>query len=89
MTNTLENQLKKTLLRALVQRAIFCPFSGELLDVDTCGYFVDADGDPNYVMSMSVYMGIAGTDAENITRLEGLGYFLPAELPAPGVALRD
>lgn len=88
MTNTMENKMRQMLLKALVQRAIFCPFTGKVLDMRKCGYFVDADGDPNYVMDMSVYMKIADSGPEEINRLEGLGYFLPAELPAPTVTER-
>lgn len=80
--------MRQMLLKALVQRAIFCPFTGKVLDMRKCGYFVDADGDPNYVMDMDYYMKIASLDATEITRLEGLGYFLPAELPAPTVTER-
>lgn len=47
----LETTLRRNLLRFLVQRAIFCPYTGTVLDMDTCAYVNDADGDPHLVMS--------------------------------------
>jgi hypothetical protein len=51
----------------MVQRAIFCPYTGSVLDVRTCTVLYDADGDPAQVMS-----------PEAGKRLEELG--LPASL---------
>lgn len=87
MTNNLENKMRQALLTALVQRQMFCPISRKVLDVRTCAYFVDADGDPNFVLDMSVYMNVAN-EPLTVERLNKQGYFLPAELPAPGVKMR-
>lgn len=44
-------QMRQTLLRSIVQRTIFCPVSGDVLDVRKCVVFVDRDGDPSQVLS--------------------------------------
>lgn len=88
MTNILRDQMRKTLLTALVQRQIFCPIYGTVLDVDTCGYFVDADGDPCYVLSMTAYARFADTEGVADTMAKH-GWYFPAEIPTPGVAERD
>lgn len=51
----IEETVRKQLVRYIVQRNIFCPITGEVLDVDTCKWFVDADGDPAYVLSPKAY----------------------------------
>ena len=88
MTNTLIDHMRKALLTALVQRQIFCPVYRTVLDVDTCAYFVDADGDPCYVMSMEAYARFADTPGIE-DRMAKHGWYFPAELPKPGVVLRE
>lgn len=43
--------LERNLVRYLVQRTIFCPVSGDVLDVRSCAVIRDDDGDPVYVIS--------------------------------------
>lgn len=45
----------RMMVKYIVQRQIFCPVTGEVLDIDTCKWFVDADGDPAYVLSPKAY----------------------------------
>lgn len=45
----------RMMVKYIVQRQIFCPVTKEVLDVRTCKWFVDADGDPAYVLSAKAY----------------------------------
>jgi hypothetical protein len=47
----LQEHLRTQLVRYLVQRAITCPITGDVLDVRTCAVVLDADGDPAAVFS--------------------------------------
>lgn len=49
--NTLEEHMRAQMVLGMVQRIIFCPNTGEVLDVRTCVVLVDKDGDPAYVLS--------------------------------------
>lgn len=51
--------MRQALLKALVQRAITCPRTGEVLDIRTVVVFVDSDGDPAAVMSQAGYAEFA------------------------------
>ncbi len=42
------------LIRALVQRHIFCPLTGKVLDERTCTVILDSDGDPHMVLDPSI-----------------------------------
>lgn len=58
MTNPLEDQMRKALLRSIVQRQIFCQLTGDLLDIRTCVVVLDSDGDPTAVFSPKGYQWI-------------------------------
>jgi hypothetical protein len=53
----LETKMRTELIKFLVQKHIFCPFSeafglpSRVLDVRTCVVILDPDGDPKSVMS--------------------------------------
>jgi len=47
----LETMMRKRLVKYLVQKAIFCPATGAVLDVRTCVVILDSDGDPTAVLS--------------------------------------
>lgn len=55
MTNPLLDNFRKGMIRAMVQKAIFCTVSGDLLDIRTCVVVLDADGDPAAVFSPEGY----------------------------------
>ena len=52
--STLENRLRDNMIRSMVQHAIFCEYTQEVLDYRTCIVFLDADGDPMTVVSPSL-----------------------------------
>lgn len=75
--------IKKTVQRQLVgyivQRNIFCPVTGEVLDVRTCKWLVDKDGDPAYVISPGAYEKVlAGREAVE-EELNKRGLFFPED----------
>ena len=43
--------MRDALRLGLVQRHIFCPVSGDLLDIRTARFVLDADGDPHLPLS--------------------------------------
>ena len=51
----IENILRQELVKYLVQKHIFCPINGVVLDVRTCVVVLDSDGDPALVMSPAGY----------------------------------
>lgn len=51
MTNTIQDQMRRELVRLLVARAIFCPIKGHVLDVRTCVVINDRHGNPAVVIS--------------------------------------
>lgn len=51
----IENILRQNFVKYLVQKAIFCPISGDVLDVRTCVVVLDSDGDPSAVFSPRGY----------------------------------
>lgn len=61
MIPTTVEAMRDALKLYLVQRAIFCPITGAVLDVRSCGVFVDGDGDPAYVVSPEAFAAILAT----------------------------
>lgn len=55
MKSDIQQFLEKQLVLYIVQRDIFCPITGAVLDVRTCKWFVDADGDPAVVVAAEAY----------------------------------
>lgn len=55
----LEAHMRQVLLTGLVQKEIFCPNTGEVLDVRTCVVLVDKDGDPAYVLSQKGWANVS------------------------------
>jgi hypothetical protein len=43
--------MRRRLVKFLVQKAIFCPVTGSVLDVRTCVVILDKDNDPAAVLS--------------------------------------
>lgn len=82
--------VRRQLLTYIIQRNIFCPVSGEVLDVRTAKYFVDKDGDPAYVLSPKVYDAVV-TNPGLVAQMEARGYFVAsaADCPRPGPNCRD
>ena len=54
----IENILRQNLVKYLVQRHMFCPISGDVLDVRTCVVILDSDGDPFEVISPRGYRNL-------------------------------
>lgn len=67
---TFENTIRKNFVRYLVQKSIFCPVSGDVLDVRTCYVILDSDGDPAYVVSPEVGKRIEGMVADGVPALK-------------------
>lgn len=59
--NIFTDSLHDMLVMTMVQRNIFCPITGAVLDVRTCGILFDSDGDPAYVCSPEAYAAIVAT----------------------------
>jgi len=55
MRSDVQQEVDRQMVLFIVQRNIFCPVSGNVLDLRTCKWFVDADGDPAYVVDPEVY----------------------------------
>ncbi len=51
---TATHWLHHALIKMLVQRHIFCPLTGNLLDIRTCVVVLDKDGDPAHVFDPAV-----------------------------------
>lgn len=66
-------QFRAQLTRALVQRAIFCPVNGAVLDVRDCVVFVDRDGDPAAVVSPTGYQQLVDQNPERLETLAKTG----------------
>lgn len=56
---TFEQTIRQNFVKFLVQQKIFCPITGDVLDVRTCVVILDADGDPAGVISPAAYRRIA------------------------------
>ena len=52
---TFEQTIRQNFVKFLVQQKIFCPVTGDVLDVRTCVVILDADGDPTQVISPRAY----------------------------------
>lgn len=72
-----EEDAKKMLLLTMVQKMIFCPVTNEVLDIDTCGYFVDGDGWPAYVLSPAAFAAVSKSQPI-LDSLAAKGLHLPA-----------
>jgi len=68
--NIIEDAVRRNMVRFLVQKAIFCPWSGEVLDYRTCVVMVDTDGDPVAVMSQSAWTQILSIMEQNNLTME-------------------
>lgn len=55
MRTDIQQEVDRQMVLFIVQRNIFCPITGAVLDIRTCKWFVDADGDPAYVLSPEAY----------------------------------
>lgn len=51
---SIQEEVRKRLIRYLVMRAIVCPITGKVLDTDSCAVVLDADGDPSSVYDPEV-----------------------------------
>lgn len=51
MTNTIQDEMRRELVRYLVAKAIFCPIKGHVLDVRTCVIINNRAGMPAVVIS--------------------------------------
>lgn len=82
MRTDIQQEVDRQMVRYIVQRNIFCPITGAVLDVRTCKWLVDADGDPAYVMSPEVFDAVVyGLNTEKgkaiVDALAEKGLFLP------------
>lgn len=46
MTTPLEDHMRREMRRFIVSKHMFCPITGEVLDMDKSVFILDADGDP-------------------------------------------
>lgn len=74
MRTDIQQEVDRQMVRYIVQRNIFCPVTGAVLDVRTCKWFVDADGDPAYVLSPEAY-DAAVSEPEIMSALATKGLF--------------
>jgi hypothetical protein len=78
-----QDLMRKQLVLALVQRAIFCPVTHEVLDVRTCVVVLDADEDPTAVLSPEGYRQLTKlAKAKGVEPLTGANHFDPKTIPA-------
>lgn len=54
----LVKHVRRSLVRFLVGKVVFCPNTGEALDADTCVVLVDSDGDPAAVLSQKGWASV-------------------------------
>lgn len=71
---SIQDTVRRQMVGYIVRRNIFCPVSGRVLDERTCKWFVDADGDPAYVVDPLVY-DIVSKNEETMAEMERRGYF--------------
>lgn len=71
MSADIRTVVRRNMVKYLVGKAIFCPVSGEVMDVRTCVVLIDAEEDPIYVMSQA---GWAATSAKQRETLARMGY---------------
>ena len=62
--NDLEEILRAEMVKYLVQKTIFCPNTGQLLDIRTCVILNDTDGDPTAVLSPDGWNNISADNRE-------------------------
>lgn len=81
----LETHMRDQLRLMLVQRAIFCPVSGEVMDVRTCITINDVDDDPEVVLSPAGWDALVAGDGALPQRLADAGHSVtdPRAVPAP------
>jgi hypothetical protein len=72
----IEEMMRRELVRYLIQKTIFCPFTGAVLDMDTCTVILDSDGDPAIVCSPEAGRLIKEKIDEGITVFTNEGYTL-------------
>lgn len=70
--NTIRDVLYPEWVRALVMRTIFCPRTGEVLDVRTCVVLEDVQGDPAYVLSQKGWTEVVAEGGDKVLREKGL-----------------
>ena len=73
----INKQVEKQIVKYIVQRNIFCPLSGDVLDVRTCKWLVDKDGVPAYVMSPEAYDSVYRGREAIETSLNARGCYFP------------
>lgn len=78
MRTDIQQEVDRQMVLFIVQRNIFCPVTGAVLDIRTCKWFVDKDGDPAYVLSPEAY-DAAVSKQEIIDALATKGLFIPKE----------
>lgn len=74
----IETRLRSEMVKYMVQKQIFCPVTGRVLDVRTVKYLVDRDGDPAYIMDPVAY-DVIESDDKLIASLAEKGLFLNGE----------
>lgn len=50
----MQSVVRENFIRFLVQKHIFCPLTGVVLDYRTCTVILDSDGDPAQVFAPSI-----------------------------------
>lgn len=74
MRTDIQQRVDRQMVLFIVQRNIFCPISGSVLDIRTCKWFVDKDGDPAYVVSPEVYDRVV-VQPDTVTALAERGLY--------------
>jgi hypothetical protein len=71
--STLTNEIYREIVLGLVQRAIWCPITNEVLDYRTCTVAYDEDGDPVAVYAPNI-REVLGPD--RLRQVQANGYTL-------------
>lgn len=66
--------MRREMRRFIVQKHIFCPLTGEVLDMDKSVFILDQDGDPISAFSQSGYARAKALADEQNVALLGEGY---------------
>lgn len=68
---SIESMVRQEWSKGIVQKQIFCPLKGTVLDMDTCWFVVDSDGDPRIAVSPeAVEEGLVHPDLELVKRAD-------------------
>lgn len=74
MSNSLEETMRREMRRFIVSKHIFCPITGDVLDMDKSVFILDADGDPIAAFSQAGWARAKNLAEEHGSALLADGY---------------